>query len=72
MGQRVWSAPFRFGTPFRMGLAAQYASQPASEKSTLRAECLMVAISSTQTSPQEQKHRRDKDEFRSTWNEVVR
>jgi hypothetical protein len=33
-----------FGTPFPMGLTAQYASQPASDESIFRAECLVVAM----------------------------
>jgi hypothetical protein len=32
------------GAPFPMGLTAQYASQPASDESVFRAECLVVAM----------------------------
>jgi hypothetical protein len=34
----------RSGTPFPMGLTAQYASQSASDESIFRAECLVVAM----------------------------
>jgi hypothetical protein len=32
------------GTPFPMGLTAQYASQPVSDESIFCAECLLVAM----------------------------
>jgi hypothetical protein len=50
----------RFGTPFPMGLTAQYASQPASDESIFHAECLVVAMFEVlKPAPQRPVHVRD-------------